>query len=368
MTNRALGRSLVPNQPIEALEPRLVFAAASAGVNPSSVNQIVTTIQFDLAPAAVREGLGALALSSGLRDPASNANQFIRLGNSSGLETFTLDVRGAGSKLSLTVDKNGQRFTPPVKSTTTWSALNTSQPAAAAQISRMILEMRLSPLRSGSTIQVSTDHLGQRTYTVTLKGLPTTTGRTRGAPSSGDAFTVSVNQAGNPVGEAMLPFSVFSDAIQIGINALAPAGQALFSNSTQLVRVRTLYGATSYTTSFTSPGRVTTVTVNAAGAPTTLPSKAGDLFFNASFGAQLGLSALASALGYVGDISATTPIHVFNEGQGQSVYSVKLPISKTMPNGRAVNYFITISVDQDGNPTVMPESGEGLSPSSARTG
>ncbi len=368
MINRALRLSFVPDQSIEALEPRLVFAAALGGSSPPAINQIVSTIQFDLAPAAVREGLGALALSSGFRDPATNANQFIRLGNYSGLETFTLDIRGAGSKLSLTVDKNGQRFTPPVKSTTTWSALNTSQPAAAAQISRMILEMRLSPLRSGSSIQVSTDHLGQSTYTVSLKSLSTTTGRSRGAQSSSESITVSVNQAGNPVGEAMLPFSVFSDAIQIGINALAPAGQALFSNSTQLVRVRTLYSATSYTTSFTSPGRVTTVTVNAAGAPTTLPSKSGDVFFNASFNAQLGLSALASALGYVGDISATTPIYVFNEGQGQSVYTVKLPINKTMPNGRSVNYFITISVDQDGNPTVMPETGDVFTPRSARTG
>lgn len=360
MINRVLRLSLVPDQTMESLEPRLVFAAGGSG-GAAGTNQIVTTIQFDLAPAAVQAGLGALAISSGLRAPSSTSNQLIRLGNSAGLETFTLDIKGSGGKIKLTVDKEGQRVTPPVKSTMTWAALNSSQPAAASQIARIVSEMRLSSPRSGANVQVSTDHTGQSTFTMTLKPL-SSGGRSSSSASTRESLTISVNQAGNPVGEASLPFSVFSDAIQIGINALAPAGQALFSNSTQLVSVRTLYGSTSYSTIFTSPGRMTKVTVNAAGAPTTLPSKSTDLFFNASFGAQLGMAALANALGYVGDISATAPIGVFHEGQGQSVYTMTLPVSTTLPNGRAVNYFITISVDQDGNPTVMPDTGDAFTP------
>jgi hypothetical protein len=242
----------------------------------------------------------------------------------------------------------------------TWAQFSAGHAAAAAEFSLIASTMGLAAPSASSSVKVFTDGAGTNTYTMALNPIPAAKAKAKAAAPGRDKLTVSVDEAGNPVGEASLPFAVFSTAIQDGINALAPAGMGLFSNSMQLVKVRTLFGATSYSTTFSRPGSVTKVAVTAAGSPATMPYKSADLFFNSPMNAQLGILSLANALGYVGDIDAIAPIAVFNEGNGQSIYTITLPVSTTLANGRTVNYMITISVDQDGNPTTMPDIDDGF--------
>jgi hypothetical protein len=167
--------------------------------------------------------------------------------------------------------------------------------------------------------------------------------------------TVSIDANGNPVGNQDLPFIAIPAAIQTGLNNNRPAGAtALATTSTQNVSVRTNSGITTYSTAFTTAGTSTTVTVNAAGALAALPKHSTTTFSTLSTIVQSAISALAAANGVTGTIAGTQTVNVYDEANGTTIYSISVNGSKTGFGGGTFTYNLTISVDQNGNPTTPP--------------
>lgn len=335
---------------IEPLESRRLLSGSfhhgGFGIGFGGHGHSANTIQFSQAPAAVQTGLDNLAATDKVTAPT--ATQSVFLGNSQGVETYTVDITGTGTNTRLTVDQNGNPVTAPTNSTTTFGAITNA--AVTKEINAIATVLSLTAPTASTTVKVSTAN-GVSTYTVRLSKSGSTSGRNRGT-------TISVDSNGNPVGDENLPFSVIPTAVQNGLNNNRPSGAAaLAATSTQTVNVDTANGMTTYSTTFTASGTQTTVTVNANGQPTKLPSKSTTRFQNIPLAAQKELQTLAAADGVSGTISATQTVNVFDEGNGTTVYSVSLSASKTTSGGQTLTFNVTISVDQNGNPTVPPTEG-----------
>lgn len=320
--------------------------------------RFLNTILFSQAPTAVQNGLDALAITDSLSAPTST--QKVYLGNSNGVETYTIEMTSAGTVSRLTVDPNGNPVTQPTQTTTTWGVLSGtgagSNASAAAEITAIATALSLTAPTSTTVVDVRTTSAGAVTYSVRLSSSSSST-TDNGWYDRGTEISVDSN--GNPVGDEEIPFSTLPTPIQNGINAHVPAGAtALPTTSTQTVDVRTLNGITFYSTTFTSSGTSTTVTVNAAGAPVSLPATSTDTFLNIPLAAQNELQTLASAEGFTGTISTTQSVTIYDEGNGTKIYSITLPVTDSTTSQ---TYDITISVDQLGNPTVPPRDhgGEG---------
>lgn len=312
------------------------------------------SITFSEAPAAVQMGLDNLAATDHL--PAPTSSQTVFLSNVNGVERYSVDIVSTGTSSVLTVDQTGAPVTAPAKSTTTFSDLQTSAPAAANEITAIANALSLAVPAGTATVNVTTTAGGAVTYTVRLSS-SSSTSTTTGRHSHG--AIVSVDASGNPVGNQSLPFSVIPSAIQNGLNAHAPSGATpLSATSTQTVQVRTLNGVTTYSTVFSTTGTRTKVTVNAAGALVSLPSHTSTTFAALTLPAvQTELQTLANADGFSGTIPSTQPVDVFDEGNGTTISSVTLPVTKTDRNGNTFMINVTISVDQNGNPTTLPTDG-----------
>jgi hypothetical protein len=127
--------------------------------------------------------------------------------------------------------------------------------------------------------------------------------------------------------------------------------------STSNVSVKTLDGQTTYSARYTSTGTVTTVTVNAAGTLTSLPSHSTTTWADVPAAAQTELQALATDEGATLDTTGT--VYVYDEANGTVIYSMKVSLSKTSNSGNTFTYMLTVSSDEDGNPTVPPTDGGG---------
>jgi hypothetical protein len=173
--------------------------------------------------------------------------------------------------------------------------------------------------------------------------------------------TITVDSSGNPVGNQQLPFSVIPAAIQTALNSHAPAGAtALATTSTQSVEVQTTDGVVTYSTTFTTSGVQTTVTVDAAGALTSLPSTTTTAFSALSSTVQTELQTLATADGVTTTIAANQSINVLTETNGTVIYSASLSATGTGHDGSTYTFDVTIAVDSNGNPTTLPQSGNGF--------
>lgn len=322
------------------------------------------TIAFSLAPTAVQTGLDSLATADGLTDPTST--QLVTLGNSNGVETYSVTLDGTGTVSKLTVDQLGDPVTAPTESTTTWSTLSGtgtgSDSAAATEITAIATALDLNAPASTDTVHVTQTSSGAVTYSIQLTAntsTSTTAGDWRGNFNFGT--TVSVDAAGNPVGNQQLPFSVFSSTLQNALNAHAPSGAtALTSTSTQNVDVRTTDGVVTYSTKFSVTGIQTTVTVNSSGALTSLPTTTTTTFSALSSKVQTELQTLATADGVTATIAANQSINVLTETNGTIIYSATLSASKTGSIGNTFSFDVTIAVDSNGNPTVPPQGGFGF--------
>jgi hypothetical protein len=156
---------------------------------------------------------------------------------------------------------------------------------------------------------------------VALTYSSTTTGR------HAHSALITVDAAGNPAGRENLPFSVLPTAIQDGLNAGAPTGASkLATDSTQPVAVRTVDGVVLYTTTFTTSGADAKV--------------------------KTSIQTLANANGVAGTIADTQSITVYTESNGAVLYSATLAATST--KHAAITFDITITVDSNGNPTVLP--------------
>ena len=308
----------------------------------------LSSIQFSQAPAKVQSGLTALASQDNVAAPTATST--VLLGNRNGVETYTIEVTGAGTDTRLTVDQNGNPVTAPVNSTGTFGAVPS---AVSTEINKIATALGLTAPASTDNVRVTTPASGPAIYTIRLSGSTSSLHR------RGDVVSVDAN--GNPVGNQSLPFSALPTAIQNGLNGNRPSGAtALDASSTQTVRVRTANGVTTYSTTFTTSGTSTTVTVNSSGQLATLPSHTTAQFSTIPQAAQTELQTLATANGVTTTIAPTQSVNVYDEANGTTIYSVTLPANKTGSSGQTYTVNITISVDQAGNPTTPPGGdGEG---------
>ncbi|HEX4124090.1 MAG TPA: hypothetical protein VHY37_05125 [Tepidisphaeraceae bacterium] len=341
--------------------------------------QVENTITFSQAPSAVNSGLTSLASTDGLAPPTSS--QTVYLGNSNGVETYSLHYSSTGESSTITVDENGNPVTKPTATTTTYSDLSAADSAAAAEIAAIATALNLTAPTDSTTVNVTTTSSGAVTYSVHLSysastssssttGTSTVADFNGGGPAMFAGAEISVDSAGNPVSNQRLPFDVLPADIQSAINANAPTGAStLATSSTQSVGVQTIDGVTLYTTTFNYSGTTTNVTVNEAGTLTSLPSTTTTTFSTLSSTVQSELQTLATADGVTTAISSTQSVTVYAEPNGTVIYSVSLstgtatPVSGGASSTSGYGNFsdtITIAVDANGNPTVPPRRGIGL--------
>jgi hypothetical protein len=319
---------------LENLENRRLLSHGHGGGG-----HLINTIEFDQAPAAVQSGLNALATADNLSAPS--ATQSVFLGNSNGTETYSLRMTGTGTVTQITVDVAGNPITAPTKSSTTFDSVGNT--AVTDEFNAIATAL-------GATAPAASDKVNVTTTAVYTMRLVTTTtsGHSRG-------ISVSVDANGNPVGNEQLPFSAIPAAIQTALNTNAPSGATpLASDATDRVSVRTANGVTTYTVKFTATGTTTSVTVNAGGQLTSLPSTSSTTFSAIPIAAQTELQTLATADGVSSAIATDATVRAYDEANGTIVYSITLAAANTSGTG---THNITLSVDQDGNPTVPPTGG-----------
>ncbi|HZZ43274.1 MAG TPA: hypothetical protein VFE58_10075 [Tepidisphaeraceae bacterium] len=348
---------------LEILEGRQLMSASLGGFHgggpgpegfgPGGQGHQLSPIEFSQLPAAVQTGLDMLATNDGLADPAATAA--VTLGNVNGIETYSVTINGTGTVARLTVDASGAAVTAPTVATSTWDALSGtstgSNATAASEITSIATALGLTAPTSTTSVKVTTASDGTTTYSVTLDS-SSTTGRygSRGT-------TITVDSSGNPVGNQVLPFSVIPTTIQTALNANVPSGAtALTTDSTQSVRVQTVDGVALYSTTFNTSGTQTTVTVNAAGTLTSLPSTSSTTYGDLSSTVQAELQTLATAGGSTETLASDQAVTVLNEANGTTIYSLSVDVavgSSTMTRS------LTVSVDANGNPTVTPVGAAG---------
>ena len=348
---------------LEPLEARQLLSITHGPVGGpfSGGGQTYSTIAFSLAPAAAQTGLTALATTDGLAVPTATSK--VALGNSNGVETYSITSSSTGTVSRLTVDAAGDPVTSPTQTTTTFSALAA---APAAEITAIATAQGLTAPTATTVVNVTTTAAGAVTYSVPLTGPsvaePLTAGSTVGTfPTR--SVAVMVDAAGDPVGNQRLPFSVFSSTIQAALKAGAPAGAtALTDTSSQTVDVTTFDGVTTYSTTFGVTGTDTTVIVNAAGA-TVVPASRTTLAFSAIPAAsQTELQALATADGYAGTIATTQSVTVYTEtGVPATLYAVTLGVTGSTTTSSHARE-VTFVVDASGNPTTLPMGAAGPGP------
>jgi hypothetical protein len=309
------------------------------------------TIEFSQAPSAVQTGLDALATTDSVTAPIDTST--IHLANANGIETYTYDTAATGEDSRLTVDQNGVAITAPTHSTTTFGAITNT--AVTNEINAIATALDLTAPISTTSVDVLTATDGSATYSISLAPATTTTTTTDDHYFDHNA-TISVDSNGNPVGHERVPLSVLSTVIQTGLTSNAPSG-ATALDSTSLVDVNSIEGTTLYTAHYSSTGTQTTVTVNAAGILTSLPSVVQSTFGDIPMAAQSELQALATADGFTGTIDATLSVTESVEVNGTIIYTIRLPI--TSDDSSSEDITLTLSVDALGNPTVPPGNGIG---------
>ena len=330
---------------VESLEPRALlsgdfFGSWSGGFRFGGFGHSQQTIQFSQAPAAVQSALDTLASTDNLAAPI--ATQTVYMANSNGIESYTIDIHGTGTNTMLTVDTTGAPVSKPVTSSTTFGAITNT--AVTTEFNTIATALNLTAPASTSTVHVVTPASGNAVYTMNL---------TSGTGWHRHSVTISVDSTGNPVGNEVLPFSTLLPAVQDALNSNAPAGATPLTDTSR-VRVQTLDGVTTYSATFNTTGVRTTVTVDAKGNLASLPSTSTVAFSTLSSTVQTELQTLATADGYTGTISTTQNVTAYNEANGTTVYSVRLPVTATGRNGGTYTYSLVLSVDQTGNPTVPP--------------
>lgn len=349
-----VNRTLTAAPNFESLEGRLVLSAGDV-FTPDGLRDALehshgaVTVQFAQLPSVIQQGIDTLAGQRGLTPPAADSTEIVFLNNRGGVETFSFDFAGVGTHTILTVDQNGNPVTPPARSTSTWAVLNGtdagSNAAAASEIAAIASALNLRAPTDATLVKVTTNSSGDSTYSVSL----------RAATGRGRTTTITVDQNGNPVGKQNLPFSVLPSAIRTGINNARPAGAAALDDaSVQKVTVATKNGVTSYSTVFNVNGARSTVTVNAAGSLTALPSRSKTTFGLIPDAAKGELLSRALAAGVQNGIPDSQPVSIYDEANGTVLYTVNLRAQKTLANGRTTTVNVYFTVDQSGNPTTLP--------------
>ena len=315
----------------------------------NGVGPVIQTITFSQAPSAVKTGLDALATTDGVTAPTSSTTVY--LGNSNGIESYTVDITGTGTDTQLTVDQNGKPVTAPTQSSTTYGAITNA--SVTAEIKAIASALSLTAPTSTTVVNVSTASDGTATYTLALSS--SSSSSTTGLDGT---TIISVNSSGNPVGDESVPLSTLSSTIQDALKSNAPSGATALT-STSLIDVQTADGVTTYTADYTASGANTTVTVNSVGTLTSLPSSTTVQFAAIPAAAQTELQTLATGDGVATAISSTQTVTEYVESNGTTIYSVTLDATSSSGSASSTTYSITLSVDAEGNPTVPPQDFSG---------
>lgn len=346
---------------LEALEDRRLLSAATLpiafnlvsislpGIN-LSPSKTLSSIEFSQTPTAVQTGLDSLAMGDNLTAPT--ATQSVALGDSDGIETYSITLKGTGSRTTLTVDQNGNAVASPTQSKTTFGTLSgtltNSNTAASGEISAIATALNLTAPTASTVVHVATTTGGVTTYAVSLLQNPYQI-----LPLE-IPLKIVVDGNGNPISPAKLPFSVMPTAIQNGLNDSAPSGDTLASDSTKNVRIETADGVTTYSVTFRSTGIKTIVSVNSSGVLTSTPYTSQTEFGDLPMAAQTELQTLGTDYGVTGTISPYEGVSVYTESDGTAIYTTTLATSAKKQKGIALGTELTISVDQNGDPTVLP--------------
>lgn len=339
---------------LEGLEDRRLLSASHhvSHASTSSANsgggyghgRVQNTITANLLPGG---STGAIAAElDTLSGTTLTDTSTVYLGNSHGIETYSIRVTATGTKAVYTVDVNGNPVTAPTQSTTTFGALSGT---VSSEFSAIATDLGLTDPVSTATVNVVTPVTGDAVYSLRISG---STGK-------GGRF-ISVDASGNPVGNENVPFEALSTTLQDALNALAPTGATpLTSTSTQNVHVETVDGVTLYSVKFTAAGVTTTVTVNEAGKATSLPTKTDTTFGALTTTVKTELQTLATADGFTGTIADTAAVVEYTEANGTIIFAITLPVTKTSSSGSTFTANITVASDSLGNPTVPPHGGGG---------
>lgn len=310
------------------------------------------TIAFSQAPTAVQSGLTTLAASDNVTAPTSTTT--VSLANRAGLETYAITLSGTGTTTRLTVDQNGVAVSDPTHYTTTFADLQTTDAAAANELATIATAESLTAPADTDTVAITTTSGGLTTYSIRLTSASTTSSGRHGPRGS----VVTVDAAGNPSGNEVVPFSTLSTAIQDGLNGAAPVGATALTD-TSSVSVRVADGVELYSATFRGTGTRTTVTVDNTGALTSLPSRKKVTFADIPAAAQTELQSLATGKG-AGTIASTQSVYEYDEANGNVVYSTSVKATGTRNNGNTFTFMVTVSSDANGNPTVPPDDGGGF--------
>ena len=164
--------------------------------------------------------------------------------------------------------------------------------------------------------------------------------------------TITVDADGNPAGNEDVPFSVLPTTIQNGINALGPTGSTALAASQR----RPSMSARSMAWCSTRlPLRAAAHRPRSRSTPPERPrafQPNDDDFGALTSTVQTAIQTLATANGVSGTIASTQSINVYTEANGTVLYRATL--STTSTKNTSVTFDITITVDSDGNPTVLP--------------
>jgi hypothetical protein len=286
-----------------------------------------------LAAATVGNGAAIAAELDTLAGTTLAATTTVSLGNSNGVETYSVVVNGTGTHTVYTVDENAAPVTAPVQSTTTFGALPPPPAPVTTEIDNLVTATGVVAPTSTTVVNVSTPSSGPAVYTIQLAG----TGK-----HGRGGITVSVDATGNVVGNITLPFAAFPSAITTALTAAAPAG----STAPADINVQTVDGVTLYSGTFKSTGVRTTVTINEAGVLTSPPGRS--TVSTLPTAADTELTALATADGG----TLPTTFTEYTQPNGTDVFSAQIALTGTTGGGKTYTYYVTLSVDQNGNATV----------------
>jgi hypothetical protein len=350
----ATKKTLTPRQPgsvettVVGMEPLEGRQLLSGGGHHGGIRG-GNTIAFSQAPTAVQSGLDTLAGTT------LAATTTVNLANRAGLETYSVTVSGTGTRARYTVDQNGVAVSDPTHNTTTYAGLQTTDAAAANELATIATAENLTAPAGTDTVGINVSSGGLTTYSIRLTSAATTSSGRRHGPRGS---VVTVDAAGNPSGDEVVPFSTLPTAIQDGLNNAAPAGATALTDTSNVI-VRVEDGVELYSAVFNGTGTRTTVTVDNTGTLTSLPSRKRITFADVPAAAQTELQSLATAKG-AGTIADTQTAYEYDEANGNVVYSVNVQATGTRNNGNTFTFMVTVSSDANGNPTVPPDDGGGF--------
>ena len=361
----------VPAVTVEPLEDRRLLSASRFSGSVSAVGgHSATPIEFSQAPAAVQSGLTSLGLDrpSGPadRDPDGLPPKRQRPGN--------LQHRHHRHRHQQRADRQagrhaGDRRRPraPPRSAPSAAPATGSNAAAANEITAIATALNLTAPTATTSIKVSTASTGVSTYTVRLSPASTTTTTTTTTttpPLHFRTVTISVDSNGNPVGNQSIPFSAIPTSIQTALNKTKPSGATALAATATQTRPRPHAERRHHLFAHLHRHRHADHRDRQRRRRADQPAQQQHHHLQPtcrpatprrppSYRPWPPPTASPTA------IATGQTVNVYDEGNGTTIYSVTVGVTQTTDSGFTYTRDVTVSVDQAGNPTTLPQDGGG---------